>query len=121
MELEVVLNALERQTNELKESDEDDTYLKSDDDIDFAHLLFIVFRVLRCRELSVECVRDDEADEDHDLCEHHDFEVLGPLSGAARDEIVTPLLDEPVKAAVEEQESQSEQLVDVKGIPQHER
>ena len=47
VELEVVLNTLERQTNELKASKHYVTYLKPDNDVYFAHLLFIVVRTLR--------------------------------------------------------------------------
>ena len=119
MEFEVVLNTLERQTNELKASKYYVTYLEPDNDVHFAHLLFIIVRTLCCCELSVESIRDDETDEDHNLRKRHNFEVLRPLPRAARDKVVAPLLDEPVEAAVEEQECQSKQLVDVESVPQH--
>ena len=82
-----MLDSLQRKTDELYVSKDNETYLESDDHVDLAHAVLdpvaVTTLVLFIRKLIIESVRDDETDEDHGVGEHHNFEVLTPFPGAA--------------------------------------
>lgn len=101
------------------------TYLKADDDVDLAHfvLTFITIfgRVTLTRELRVECIRHDEANDDQHISQEHYFCMLHPISRCSADQVVTPLIDEPMQNTKAKEDGEAEHLVDVESVAQYYR
>ena len=72
-------------------------------------------------ELAVEGVGHDETDHDKDIAEQHDLGMLNPVPRATTDEIVAPLVYQPVQDAEAEEDCKAQHFVNVERIPKDDR
>ena len=93
------------------------TYLKSNNNINLAHLLVLIF--LLESKLIVEDVGDDKCNKNHDVAQQHNFEVLVAIPRPPRDQVVGPLVHQPVDDAEKEQDREAQHLIDVECVPKH--